>query len=359
MISCMFIMTSYGQQHENYNIIVKVRKLKKGATLIMDDEYSSKQTPYYYHAKGGLFQIRGRITDTTFIRMKLVNALSEPTKDQGTISLFLVAGTTVITADSSLRDAVVSGTQANIDLDSFKMMFKELISQPPGSTQNQSAKKDSTGRSSDSIIASKDFINKHRYSLASLAAVQQIADTDPEQALKSFRTLSRTIQMNKLGVMIGNALIHMNQIKVGSPAPNFSQLDTAGHLFTLSSLRGNYVLVNFWASWCPPCRVENKFLIALFHEYHERGFQIVSVSLDRPGQRDQWLNAIKKDHLQWYNVSDLKYMMNDVAISYGVESIPDNYLLDPNGNIIARNIQVTDLTHKLSVLYHAKQSSAQ
>jgi peroxiredoxin len=338
---CLFATIVYAQQAKNYNIIVKVRKLQKGALLIVDDEYSKDQHANYYHARRGVFHVTGKTNDTTLIRVRLVTKKSAKINSQGKLSFFLVPATTLISAASSLNEAVISGIKDNADLQVFiQTMFPK---------KNETA--DSQLKRPDlMILKSKKFIKDYPTSLASLAAVQLIAEMDPKEAIESFQSLSKPVKFNKLGKMIHSSLIHMDQLKIGSIAPLFSQADTAGHVFTLSSLRGKYVLVNFWASWCPPCRVENKLLVEIFNHFHPNGLEIVSVSLDRPGQSKQWLDAIQNDQLRWYNVSDLKYMLNDAAISYGVETIPDNFLLDPAGTIIAHNIYGSELKSKLADL---------
>jgi len=340
---CVFVTTVYAQQNNKYNIIVKVKKTPKGAILVLDDEYSNKQRSYYYYAKHGIFHVTGKTTDTTLIRIRLISNESKKIKNHGQTSFFLVPGTTIISADSSLNKAELSGSKDNADLQSFqKKMF-------PAAAESQQ-------KPDQIILKYKNFIHDNPTSLSSLAAVQLIAEIDPKEALQSFQSLSKPVKFNKLGKMINHALIRMNQNKIGTIAPNFSQADTAGHLFTLSSLRGKYVLVNFWASWCPPCRIENKFLLEMFDRFHPKGLEIVSVSLDRPGQSKQWLDAIRNDQIRWYNVSDLRYMLNDAAISYGVETIPDNFLLDPTGKIIAHQIYGKELEKKLTDLYEVKAS---
>jgi thiol-disulfide isomerase/thioredoxin len=143
---------------------------------------------------------------------------------------------------------------------------------------------------------------------------------------------------------------------LGKIAPDFSQPDTSGVKVSLSSLRGKYVLLDFWASWCVPCRAENPHLVAQYREFREKGFTILSVSLDRPGNRAAWIAAIQKDSLSWAQVSDLKFWENDAAVLYGIKSIPQNYLLDPSGKIIASNIRGEELNQKLREIFRDKNN---
>ena len=129
--------------------------------------------------------------------------------------------------------------------------------------------------------------------------------------------------------------------KVGSVLPEFKQNDVNGKSVSLSSLRGKYVLIDFWASWCGPCRAENPNVVKAFNAYKTKGFTVLGVSLDQ--DKAKWLEAIKKDGLAWTHVSDLKYWNNEVAVKFGIQSIPANFLIDPNGVIIGKDLRGEDL----------------
>ncbi len=139
------------------------------------------------------------------------------------------------------------------------------------------------------------------------------------------------------------------RVDIGNKAPDFALPDTAGDTVRLSSMLGKgYVLIDFWAAWCSPCRQENPNLVKTYKKYHEKGFDIIGVSLDK--DRASWLGAIEKDGLLWTQVSELQGWRDKTAKLYAVRSIPSNFLLDKDGVIIARNLRGDALKKKLSEL---------
>jgi thiol-disulfide isomerase/thioredoxin len=131
-------------------------------------------------------------------------------------------------------------------------------------------------------------------------------------------------------------------------APDFSQADPSGRVLKLSNLRGQYVLLDFWASWCPPCRHDNPALVQTYQRYKNKKFTILSVSLDH--DRAAWLKAVQADGLTWPQVSDLKGWENAAAARYHIEAIPQNFLLDPSGHVVGQNLRGAALTQRLAQL---------
>ena len=131
----------------------------------------------------------------------------------------------------------------------------------------------------------------------------------------------------------------------GQPAPEVMLTDASGKQTALSSFRGKYVLLDFWASWCAPCRAENPNVVAAFHKFKDQNFTIVSVSLDN--NKEAWLSAVKSDGLSWFQASDLKGWSSPIATAYSVESIPANFLIDPKGRIVAHNLRGNQLYEAL------------
>ncbi|PBQ34792.1 hypothetical protein CNR22_02635 [Sphingobacteriaceae bacterium] len=133
---------------------------------------------------------------------------------------------------------------------------------------------------------------------------------------------------------------------VGYTATNFSQTTPDGKLVSLKDFRGKYVLIDFWASWCRPCRAENPNVVAAYNRYKDKGFTVLGVSMD--SNKDPWLNAIQQDNLTWTHVSDLKGWGNEVGKIYGVTGIPQNYLIDKEGKIVAKDLRGAALDEKLA-----------
>ncbi|MFM7628505.1 MAG: redoxin domain-containing protein [Algoriphagus sp.] len=144
-------------------------------------------------------------------------------------------------------------------------------------------------------------------------------------------------------------LDEMRALAVGQVAPDFELPDPNGKLIKLSDLRGKYVLIDFWAAWCKPCRIENPNVVRLYNQYKDKGFEVFGVSLDRT--KEDWVKAIADDKLTWTQVSDLKYFNSAAAELYQIQAIPATYMIDPDGKIIAKDLRGPSLESKLAELF--------
>jgi thiol-disulfide isomerase/thioredoxin len=213
------------------------------------------------------------------------------------------------------------------------------------------------------------FIKKNTQSLATYMALYQKYDyktdvLDKEKDFDYFKMVDSSLSkrypesmyvkklnkyMNEVGDILKSKQMQQLRYGTGATAPDISLPNPEGIEISLSSLKGNYVLLDFWASWCPPCRSENPNLLKIYKKYHSAGFEIFQVSLDKT--KAAWVYAIREDHLSWINVSDLKFWNSVVVPLYNIESIPANFLLDRNGRIIAKNLMGDDLSKKLEEIY--------
>ncbi|MCO5948136.1 TlpA disulfide reductase family protein [Mucilaginibacter flavidus] len=196
----------------------------------------------------------------------------------------------------------------------------------------------------------KQFVLQNPKSYIALIALIDYAGPFPDTAeIKPlFKKIDQGLRNNRTGQMF--TMLLDSKVNVGIIAPDFAQNDVDGRPVKLSSFRGKYVLVDFWASWCAPCRAENPKLVEAFKLLKGKNFTILGISLDEHDTRAAWIKAIKDDGLAWTQLSDLKRHDNAVAVQYGIRAIPQNVLIDPKGKVIARNIEPTDLVAKIEQL---------
>lgn len=171
---------------------------------------------------------------------------------------------------------------------------------------------------------------------------------DLEELEKCFTGFSPEVQQTKYGKMLEERINILTQTSIGKTAPLFTMKDTLGRDIKLEEFRGQYVLIDFWASWCGPCRKENPNLVEAYAKYHEQGFEILGVSMDT--DRSKWITAIHEDKLDWPQVSDLEGWANAAGKLYAVGSIPSSVLLDKDGIIVAKNLRGEELDRKLEEL---------
>ncbi len=185
--------------------------------------------------------------------------------------------------------------------------------------------------------AQRNYIRQfpdYLYSLTLLHTMSRTYGDDSTKAL--FTLLHDSLKQSNKGKDIQKYLSLSKKIEIGSLFADVTQPDSIGAMLTLSSKTGKWILLEFWASWCGPCRKENPELVKVFDTFKEKGFDIYAVSLDT--DKDKWIEAIKKDKLPWWHVSDLRGSYNEAALTYSISGIPDNMLINPEGVIVARGL---------------------
>ena len=194
-----------------------------------------------------------------------------------------------------------------------------------------------------------EFIKEHPNSIVSAETLSTYSTTFGKKETKElFNLFSEKNKTTKYGKIIASYIEKNQEPKIGEQFIDFEMTDLNGNQQRLSDLKGKTILLDFWASWCAPCRKENPNLVKTYKEFKPKGFEIFAVSLDE--NKDNWLNAIKKDNLIWYHVNDLKGSGNEATLIYGVEGIPDSFLIDENGIIIGRDLRGKELNKKLTEL---------
>jgi peroxiredoxin len=317
----------------------------------------------------GAFEFKGSIDAPAQAMLVLRHKMpSQDPRQRDAIIFYLDKGNVNITGTDSVANAKISGSKVNEEneqlsaqLKPFEEREKALMvryqTAPQEMQQSEAFQKELQDADAkikaDQKVVLVDFIKKHPKSFVSLDVLQNVGGNLPDNVGELdtlYQGLSADIRTSKNGVRYGDMITNWKHTAIGAMAPEFTQNDTLGNPVKLTDFRGKYLLVDFWASWCGPCRRENPNVVAAFNKHKAQNFTILSVSLDQPGAKDAWLKAIHHDNLTWTHVSDLQFWNNAVAKLYGVQSVPQNFLLDPTGKIIAKNLRGEELDKKLDEL---------
>lgn len=330
--------------------------------------------------KDGLFILEGKLSDPHVARIwydqtgKKVVSMSE------FADIYLIPGTICINSSKSMNDAEIIGPPPVMDLERLKKMIKlnenaqkislrkinkrfREVSDPSHSIDQK--QRDSIKAvleleynatidtfSKRNTLSLYEFAKNNPNSQVSILALERAGKENYVLESKIFGTFSAAVKKSKAGKEFAAHLFNWKAVDIGNTAPNFSQREPDGTLVSLSDYKGKYVLIDFWASWCMPCRSENPNLVKLYNKYHSKGLEILGVSLDQ--YKANWIAAVKEDGLVWKQVSDLKYWKNSVAELYDVKSIPMNFLIDKEGKIIAANLRGEDVEAKIADIFKNK-----
>ncbi|MFD2743599.1 MULTISPECIES: TlpA disulfide reductase family protein [Sphingobacterium] len=311
----------YAQESRPLNLSGTIKGLKNGTIYLQ--RYDNKVFKLVDSAQ----VVKGKFAFKTAVPLPELYGLSlQPSGTE--LQVFLDDQPTKITVakDQDLRKAKVSGSKWQAQFDAYKTRASEITA------------KDFIKEDPQSIVAAFALFRNYSYDLSPQEIREHVALLDPSLANTQYVQILNDLATKQEAVLPGKkAIDFVSTDPEGNQVRFFDQLG-----------KGNYVLLDFWAGWCPPCRAENPNIVKAYQQYKDKGFDVFGVSLDRT--KSSWLKAIEDDKLDWTQVSDLDFWDTEAPALYGVRFIPSNFLIDSNGTIVARNVVGEELHQLLAKL---------
>ncbi len=346
--------SAFAQQGKGYTISGNIKGVKEGKVYLMQFVQGGKRDST--EIRDGRFSFTGQLENPLPLLVTFGAAFNKSFLFFGENSNIVLS---IDTAD--MKATKVKGSASQKDYAVYDKALRPFNDQLEALSTLSRSKGRTDTRLQDSIStvwekiadqrkeAASRFIQAHPGSVVSAYAITRhfVVQPDIEKLEAMYNSLSPAVQQTSLGKEISQRVEVEKKTVVGVMAMDFTQNDTLGKPVSLKDFRGKYVLLDFWASWCGPCRKENPNVVAAYHQFKDKNFTVLSVSLDREGKKDAWLDAIHKDGLTWTHVSDLKFWENQAAKLYGINAIPSNFLIDPNGKIIGKNLDGEKLKEAL------------
>ncbi len=379
LVSAVAVMVSCNKAGDNeYVVTGTVKDIKDGTQVFIEKQDSIGRVVAIDTAKieKGKFSFKGSASEPE-IHMVQVESL------MGKVPFILENGEIDIEVDKdSIQKSVVSGTYNNDELTNFKkegmkiqkkmmkfqqdnMMKMQQAQQAQDTVTMNSLRKEFSNIQEEFMKQSEDYVGSHPKAFISALIVDGMFNQmapDLDKIKKHFAKLDKSLQDGKVGKGIQKKIKAIENPMavsdngsapaVGSIAPDFSAKNPEGKTVSLKESMGKVTIIDFWASWCKPCRAENPSVVALYNELHGKGLNIIGVSLDK--EAGAWKDAIAKDKLTWNQISNLRYWNEPIAKTYGVESIPATFILDANGKIVAKDLRGDALKAKVNELLAVK-----
>lgn len=354
LVLLLIIPAGLFAQQKGFVITGSLKGLPEGSEVTLSDANNVQDTLARTIVAKNQFVLKGTVKEPNILFLNLHG----PQKKS-----FVFIGNENVTLSGDVADMTnlqVKGSATHDDYNNYVKQFNPLFEELTNLTKQINSMPNIQPGDSlllkhqaliDLIIGKVDsYIEMHSASPVApfLMVVTAQLDQDMASTEKRYAMLKPAAQEGFYGKIIKERIDKSKLGQVGTQALEFSQADTTGKEVALSSFRGKYVLVDFWASWCKPCRMENPNVVDSYNEFKGKNFTVLGVSLDR--DKEPWLQAIKDDKLTWTHVSDLQFWNNAVARLYGIEGIPANLLIDPNGKIVGKNLRGEELKSKLRAL---------
>jgi peroxiredoxin len=362
-------------QQGQFNLKVRIGKVGKSAMVYLNYRDAGKSVFDSAAVINGVFNYKGAIGLPVKAQIVLDHAgvgLKNITGALDALIIYLEKGKITVNTKDSVKHALVSDSKLNVEYARYKKSIsipeQELSAvnaQYAAATADQ--RKDPAFRKSmqerinkalkEEKVLNYQYIRQNKSSYISLMVLSEMAGStaDVNDTESAYNNLSADLRDSQVGLNIKKTIESAHATAIGSMAPVFIQNDVNDRPVSLSDFKGKYVLLDFWASWCGPCRAENPNVVKAYQQYKNKNFTVLGVSLDQPGKKESWLAAIKADGLDWAQVSDLKFWNNAVARQYGVRGIPQNFLIDPSGKIVAKNLRGAELHSYLNKLFDSKE----
>jgi len=344
---------------------------KEGCVVYLDYFSNGESLSDSTVVKNGMFRFEGSVSEPSYSRMVFDHEhLGKQTTQYIGDRLFFYIGNEdyQIALTDSLYNAKITGSPLHTEYQAFLnevggcfMAIMDAAGKAaaaiPQDDPQYEEKMNALKQKYDKILADRrlkelEFAKTHPNSIFAVEALRDAANTHPLSEIELLLTnLSEEVKNLSTAKELAGRIQAEKIIKVGNVAPDFTQPDVNGNPIRLSDFRGRYILIDFWASWCGPCRAENPNLVKAYNQYKNQGLEILGVSLDDKKGREAWLKAIEQDGLSWIHVSDLNGWSNEAAVLYGVRGIPQNYLVDPEGKIVAYNLRGETLDAVLASVF--------